>query len=98
MSSPARPPCQLRSISFRSPEGWQDRLVKVQNVNTAESGGGLQFTGWCLDKEERGACGRMARVLGPAILWIVDRGLGAGCGMRRVSPAGPALGPARRCR
>jgi hypothetical protein len=28
------------------------RLVKVQNANTAESAGGLQFTGWCLDKED----------------------------------------------
>lgn len=34
------------------PEGWQDRLVKVQNVNTAGSAGGRQFTGWCLDKED----------------------------------------------
>jgi hypothetical protein len=34
------------------PEGWRDRLVKVQNVNTAGSGGGPQFTGWCLDKED----------------------------------------------
>jgi hypothetical protein len=34
------------------PEGWRDRLVKVQNVNTAGPGGGLQFTGWCLDKED----------------------------------------------
>jgi hypothetical protein len=34
------------------PEGWRGRLVKVQNVNTAESDGGLQFTGWCLDKED----------------------------------------------
>jgi hypothetical protein len=34
------------------PEGWRDRLVKVQNANTAESGGGQQFTGWCLDKED----------------------------------------------
>lgn len=34
------------------PEGWRDRLVKVQNANTAESTGGLQFTGWCLDKED----------------------------------------------
>lgn len=34
------------------PEGWRDRLVKVQNENTAGSAGGLQFTGWCLDKED----------------------------------------------
>jgi hypothetical protein len=34
------------------PEGWRDRLVKVQNANTAESSGGQQFTGWCLDKED----------------------------------------------
>jgi hypothetical protein len=34
------------------PEGWRDRLVKVQNANTAEPAGGLQFTGWCLDKED----------------------------------------------
>jgi hypothetical protein len=34
------------------PEGWRDRLVKVQNANTSGSAGGLQFTGWCLDKED----------------------------------------------
>jgi hypothetical protein len=34
------------------PEGWRDRLVKVQNANTAGPGGGPQFTGWCLDKED----------------------------------------------
>ncbi len=34
------------------PEGWRDRLVKVQNANTAAAGGGPQFTGWCLDKED----------------------------------------------
>jgi hypothetical protein len=33
------------------PEG-RDRLVKEQNANTAESAGGRQFTGWCLDKED----------------------------------------------
>jgi hypothetical protein len=34
------------------PEGWRDRLVKVQNANTAEPAGEFQFTGWCLDKED----------------------------------------------
>lgn len=34
------------------PAGWRDRLIEVQNANTAEPGGGLQFTGWCLDKED----------------------------------------------
>ncbi len=34
------------------PEGWRDRLVKVQNANTAEPSGEFQFTGWCLDKED----------------------------------------------
>src|SRR5215469_2557965 len=34
------------------PAGWRDRLVKVQNANTAGPAGGLQFTGWCLDKED----------------------------------------------
>ncbi len=34
------------------PKGWRDRLVKVQNANTAGPGGGPQFTGWCLDKED----------------------------------------------
>jgi uncharacterized nucleotidyltransferase DUF6036 len=34
------------------PEGWRDRLIKVQNANTAAAGGGTQFTGWCLDKED----------------------------------------------
>jgi hypothetical protein len=34
------------------PEGWRDRLVKVQNSNTAATGTTRQFTGWCLDKED----------------------------------------------
>lgn len=33
-------------------EGWQDRLVKVQNANTAAPAGHPQFTGWCLDKDD----------------------------------------------
>ncbi len=32
------------------PEGWRDRLVKVQNANTAAPAGSPRFTGWCLDK------------------------------------------------
>jgi hypothetical protein len=31
------------------PTGWRDRLVKVQNANTAAPGGEPQFTGWCVD-------------------------------------------------
>jgi hypothetical protein len=34
------------------PDGWRDRLVKVQNANTAASSGEQAFTGWCLDKED----------------------------------------------
>lgn len=34
------------------PAGWRDRLVTVQNANTAAPGGDPQFTGWCLDKED----------------------------------------------
>lgn len=34
------------------PTGWRDRLVKVQNANTAAPSGEPQFTGWCLDKED----------------------------------------------
>lgn len=34
------------------PEGWRDRLVKVQNANTAPPSGTPEFTGWCLDKED----------------------------------------------
>jgi len=34
------------------PDGWRDRLVKVQNANTAAAAGQPQFTGWCLDKED----------------------------------------------
>lgn len=34
------------------PAGWRDRLVKVQNANTAAPTGEPQFTGWCLDKED----------------------------------------------
>lgn len=35
------------------PDRWRDRLVKVQNANTAGPSGEPQFIGWCLDKEDR---------------------------------------------
>jgi len=28
------------------PKGWRDRLVKVENANTAAPAGSPQFTGW----------------------------------------------------
>ncbi|HEX6073651.1 MAG TPA: DUF6036 family nucleotidyltransferase [Micromonosporaceae bacterium] len=34
------------------PSGWRDRLVKIQNANTAAPSGVPQYTGWCLDKED----------------------------------------------
>lgn len=34
------------------PQGWRDRLVKVQNENTAAPSGEPQFIGWCLDKHD----------------------------------------------
>lgn len=34
------------------PEGWRDRLVPLQNANTAAPAGEPRFTGWCLDKED----------------------------------------------
>lgn len=34
------------------PTGWRDRLVRVQNANTAAPSGRPQFIGWCLDKED----------------------------------------------
>jgi hypothetical protein len=34
------------------PNGWRDRLVRVQNANTAAITGKPQYTGWCLDKED----------------------------------------------
>ena len=34
------------------PDRWRDRLVKVQNANTAAPAGQPQFIGWCLDKED----------------------------------------------
>jgi hypothetical protein len=34
------------------PEGWRERLVMVQNANTAAPSGEPRFTGWCLDKED----------------------------------------------
>ena len=34
------------------PEGWRNRLVKVQNATTAAPAGQPQFTGWCIDKED----------------------------------------------
>lgn len=34
------------------PDGWRDRLVRVQNANTAAPGLDKPFIGWCLDKED----------------------------------------------
>jgi hypothetical protein len=34
------------------PAGWRERLVRVQNANTAAPTGAPRFTGWCLDKED----------------------------------------------
>jgi hypothetical protein len=34
------------------PDGWRDRLVRVQNANTAATSGEPRFTGLCLDKED----------------------------------------------
>jgi len=34
------------------PDGWRQRLVRVQNINTAPPGGEPMFIGWCLDKED----------------------------------------------
>ncbi|MBO0869578.1 MAG: hypothetical protein J2P15_13530 [Micromonosporaceae bacterium] len=34
------------------PHGWRDRLVKVQNPNTAAPSGVPQYIGWCLDKKD----------------------------------------------
>lgn len=34
------------------PNGWRDRLIKVQNANTAAPSGHPQYIGWCLDKED----------------------------------------------
>ena len=34
------------------PEGWRDRLIRVQNPNTAAPSGRPQYIGWCLDKED----------------------------------------------
>lgn len=34
------------------PEGWRDRLIKVQNENTAAPSGDPQFSGLCLEKHD----------------------------------------------
>lgn len=34
------------------PAAWRDRLVKIQNANTAAPGSDRQFTGWCLDRHD----------------------------------------------
>ena len=34
------------------PDGWRQRLVKIQNENTAAPSGEPRFIGWCLDKED----------------------------------------------
>jgi hypothetical protein len=34
------------------PDGWRERLIRVQSANTAAPSGIPQFTGWCLNKED----------------------------------------------
>jgi hypothetical protein len=34
------------------PKGWRERLIRVQNANTAPPSGEPQFTGWCLEKHD----------------------------------------------
>jgi hypothetical protein len=34
------------------PDGWRERLVKVQNANTAPPSGHPRYIGWCLNKED----------------------------------------------
>ncbi len=34
------------------PDGWRNRLIRVQNPNTAPPEGGPEFTGWCLEKHD----------------------------------------------
>jgi len=34
------------------PEGWRERMSRVQNANTAPPGGEPQFTGWCLEPHD----------------------------------------------
>jgi len=34
------------------PPGWRDRLVRVQNLNTAAPTGEPGFTGWCLERHD----------------------------------------------
>jgi hypothetical protein len=34
------------------PADWRDRLIRVQNENTAPPSGYPQYIGWCLDKED----------------------------------------------
>ncbi|QTV80576.1 DUF6036 family nucleotidyltransferase [Microbacterium sp. NIBRBAC000506063] len=34
------------------PVGWRDRLIRVQNANTAAPAGKPVFTGWCLERHD----------------------------------------------
>ena len=43
------------------PDGWRDRLVRVQNANTAAPEGQPRFTGLCRGRDGRGSHGRPER-------------------------------------
>jgi hypothetical protein len=43
------------------PTGWRDRLIKVQNTNTAALSGKPQYTGRCLDARSHLAQGKRLR-------------------------------------
>lgn len=34
------------------PSGWRDRLVRVQNQNTAAPSGAPEYVGWCLERHD----------------------------------------------
>lgn len=34
------------------PRGWRERLIRVQNANTAAPSGQPRFTGWCLERHD----------------------------------------------
>ncbi len=39
-------------VTAALPEGWRERLIKVENDNTTGPGGDPQFTGWCLEPHD----------------------------------------------
>lgn len=61
-------------VTAALPSGWRERLVKVQNDNTAAIGGEPRFTGWCLERHDSLVATRTAHRPLRTLSWLTSPG------------------------